>query len=93
VLVRARTSDDTKEKRNVTSPSQKSKQNIKDKIIYFAHSLTNSHSANSSPFIYLLFIHLQVQLKYVKIAKCEDTMYMLKYSCQITQYNYNIMIM
>jgi len=35
VLVGARTSDDTKQKRNVPSPSQKSNHNINDKIIYF----------------------------------------------------------
>ena len=90
MLVGARTSDDTKEKRNVPSPSQKSNHNINDKIIYFAHSLTNSHFANSIPLIYLLFIHLQVQPKDAEIVKCDDTMCLLNYSCQITQYNYNM---
>jgi hypothetical protein len=36
VLVGARTSDDTKEKRNVPCPSQKLNHIINDKIIYFS---------------------------------------------------------
>jgi len=35
LLVGARTSDDTKERRHVPSPSQKSNHNINGKIIYF----------------------------------------------------------
>ena len=42
------------------------------------------------PFNYFQFIHLKVQHKDVEIVIMDDTL--LNYSCQITEYNYNIMI-
>jgi len=55
------------------------------KEIIFSHSLTNSHSANSIPFIYLPFIDLQVKPTDVKIVKYDDTMILIDlidfYSC------------
>ena len=61
------------------------------------HTHTHTHTpppptALSIPLVYFPFIHLKVQIKDVEIVKIYDTMYLLYYSCQITQYNFKMMI-